>query len=221
MPRRTVLVGVLALAVPVIMVGTAPAALACSCVTQQLAAQADRADVVFSGRALALEPERPRTMAGSADPVTWTFSVDRRYKGDAQAPQPVVSARSEASCGVEFREGRTYLVLGTHRQAGGTLHLASTLCNGTRELAAVPPADLAVLGPGAGASPGRRPHAPDRTRRPRRRPPDRRRPGRPGGSCAGGPRGPAPQESPLTPSPVPSQADLLEPGKQRPPADQA
>jgi hypothetical protein len=148
MPRRTVLVGVLALAVPVIMVGTAPAALACSCVTQQLAAQADRADVVFSGRVLALEPERPRTMVGSADPVTWTFSVDRRYKGDAQAPQPVVSARSEASCGVEFREGRTYLVLGTHQQAGGTLHLASTLCNGTRELAAVPAADLAVLGPG-------------------------------------------------------------------------
>ncbi|MCU1627563.1 MAG: hypothetical protein JWP64_2512 [Pseudonocardia sp.] len=120
MPRRTVLVGVLALAVPVIMVGTAPAALACSCVTQQFTGQVDRADVVFSGRVLALEPERPRTVVGSTDPMTWTFSVDRRYKGDAQAPQPVVSVRSEASCGVEFREGRTYLVLGSHQQAGGT-----------------------------------------------------------------------------------------------------
>jgi hypothetical protein len=148
MPRRTVLVGVLALAVPVIMVGTAPAALACSCVTQQFTGQVDRADVVFSGRVLAVEPERPRTVVGSTDPMTWTFSVDRRYKGDAQAPQPVVSVRSEASCGVEFREGRTYLVLGSHQQAGGTLNLASTLCNGTRELAAVPAADLAVLGPG-------------------------------------------------------------------------
>ncbi|HEV7469615.1 MAG: hypothetical protein QOJ30_144 [Pseudonocardiales bacterium] len=153
MPRRTVLVGVLALAVPVIMVGTAPAALACSCVTQQFTGQVDRADVVFSGRVLALEPERPRTVVGSTDPMTWTFSVDRRYKGDAQAPQPVVSVRSEASCGVEFREGRTYLVLGSHQQAGGTLNLASTLCNGTRELAAVPAADLAVLGPGQAPPP--------------------------------------------------------------------
>jgi hypothetical protein len=153
MPRRTVLVGVLALAVPVIMVGTAPAALACSCVTKQFTGQVDRADVVFSGRVLALEPERPRTVVGSTDPMTWTFSVDRRYKGDAQAPQPVVSVRSEASCGVEFREGRTYLVLGSHQQAGGTLNLASTLCNGTRELAAVPAADLAVLGPGQAPPP--------------------------------------------------------------------
>jgi hypothetical protein len=159
MPRRTVLVGVLALGVPMIMIGTTPTALACSCAPQQFAARADRADVVFSGRAIALEPERPRTAVGSADPMTRTFSVDR-YEGDAQAPQPVVSARSEASCGAGFREGRTYLVLGTHQQAGGTLNLASDLCNGTRELAAVPGADLAVLGPGEAPPPAAEPAPP-------------------------------------------------------------
>ena len=131
-----------------------------------------------------------------------------------------MSVRSEASCGVEFREGRTYLVLGSHQQAGGTLNLASTLCNGTRELAAVPAADLAVLGPGQAPPPV---VAPTPATEPAGDGAGVRIAAGLGVLVATALVGVAVQrqESPLTPPPVPSQADLLEPGRQAPPANQA
>lgn len=159
-PGRLLRAGLaLAVGVPLALVGSAPDALACSCVSSPLSARVDRHDVVFAGRAVARAPESVSEVASSADPVTWTFTVDRVYKGAPREPQPVVTARSEASCGFEFEAGRTYLVLGTE-QADGTGVLSTGLCDGTQDLPAVPPADIESLGPGAAPATTAAPTAP-------------------------------------------------------------
>lgn len=95
---------VITLSVPLLMVVNAPDALACSCVGMAFPAQVERADVVFTGRTVERE-EAGGILVGSGDPVAWTFAVDRLHKGATRDEQEVVSARSEATCGVEFELG--------------------------------------------------------------------------------------------------------------------
>lgn len=92
-----------------------------------------RADLVFEGIAVAREePTTTSTVFSSADPVTWTFSVERVVKGAASASQQVVTARSEASCGFTFAVGHRYRVYAEEGPTGFTTGLFS----GTREITA-------------------------------------------------------------------------------------
>lgn len=143
MIRRSTLVGVvMALVVPLAMVATARDAVACSCAPSGSAVQVERSDVAFVGEAIARD-ESASGVSG-ADPVTWTFGVDHVLKGAAAEPQAVVTAESEASCGIEFAPGTTYLVLGT--RVGATGPVSTGLCSGTRPLSTVPPAGTAAPG---------------------------------------------------------------------------
>lgn len=125
------------LSVPLLMVLSAPDSLACSCVAAELPEQMQRADVVFSGRAIDRD-QAAGTLVSSADPVTWTFAVDRVHKGSAGKEQKVVSAQSEVSCGFEFELRRAYLVLASGQQPEGAGPMETGLCNGTRHLSEEP-----------------------------------------------------------------------------------
>lgn len=139
------------LGVPLLMVVTAGSAWACSCVATPLDEQVGRGDVVFVGRVVERQAEAPREVVSSLDPVTWTFTVDRVHRGAAAGPQRVTTARSSASCGFEFAAGRAYLVVGT--DAGATGAVSTGLCDGTRPVSALTPADHAVLGEGTVPAP--------------------------------------------------------------------
>ncbi|MGH3938205.1 MAG: hypothetical protein ACRDTG_06160 [Pseudonocardiaceae bacterium] len=135
----------LPLSVPLLMVTTAPDALACSCATIGFPSQIERADVVFTGQAIERD-EAVGILAGSGDPVTWTFAVDRLHKGAAQDEQEVVSARSEATCGIEFEVGTTYLVFASGQSSDDADSMATGLCDGTRRLSEVSANDMKALG---------------------------------------------------------------------------
>jgi len=125
---------VIGVAVVAVLAGAQPAG-ACSIALpvptdDELLAQAD---LVFEGVAVALEePTTTSTVLSSADPVTWTFSVERVVKGAAPASQQVVTARSEASCGFTFVVGHRYRVYAEEGPTGFT----TSLFSGTREITA-------------------------------------------------------------------------------------
>ncbi|MBN9096828.1 MAG: hypothetical protein J0I49_01730 [Pseudonocardia sp.] len=83
----------------------------------------DDATVVFSGRPVSHD-EGTRTVRCSADPVPWTFAVDRVDKGTLTPQRVVLTARENlvASSGDP---------------------VTATFCGGTQELTGVP-ADLPV-----------------------------------------------------------------------------
>lgn len=112
------------------------AARACSCVRPPppLAA-AEKADVVFEGRAAAPTTEGMR--------IRTTFEVLRTFKGDAGTHVDVLTMSSSAACGRRYVPGESYLVYAF--QSNGSL--ADNLCSRTRRSseAAV---DFEVLGGG-------------------------------------------------------------------------
>lgn len=118
-----------------VLMGTGSAG-ACSAVAPGPAEQTlfDQADLVFEGVALASQdPNTTATMISSADPITWTFSVEQVVKGTATATQQVTTVRSEASCGFTFVVGHRYRVYAKASGAGFTTGLFS----GTREITAL------------------------------------------------------------------------------------
>lgn len=145
MGRRFGAFVVMVLGVPLVMLAGATDALACSCASAPFAAQVERSDVVFTGRAVDGTHAPDHGPVSSLDPVTWTFHVDRVHKGDAEELQPVTSARSEASCGFEFEPGTAYVVL-ADAQPDGTL--ATGLCQGTQPVEGLTAADAQALGTG-------------------------------------------------------------------------
>ena len=103
-------------------------ALACSCMGQSDAGYRQAADVVFAGTVISRMDPNPGPGFSSADPITYTFSVERRAKGEPGATQEVVSARDSASCGCAFAKGGRYLVYAT--RDGGVLR--ANVCGGSR-----------------------------------------------------------------------------------------
>jgi hypothetical protein len=146
MMRRLVLViAVVVFGVPLGLLATAPDALACSCAPEPFSAQVGSSVVVFTGEAFERAERAPRgDVVSSLDPVTWTFRVHRVHKGSADELQPVVSARSEASCGSGFDIGATYVVLADEQPDGS---LATGLCHGTQKVT-TPSAEVQALGAG-------------------------------------------------------------------------
>ena len=135
----------------------APAASACSCVPATPAEQLDRADVVFTGTLVSREVVHPVPgVVGSDDPAVHVFAVDTVLKGTAAAQQPVVSADSSASCGLDLSGDGPFLVHATDPPGGPEGQLTATLCGGTAPADAELVADVQALagGPGTTAGPG-------------------------------------------------------------------
>lgn len=106
---------------------TPVAAHACSCVGGDVAAYADRADVVFTGTLVEVTPPPARLFWSSGDPATYSFDVERVHQGEVGASTEVRSAVSGASCGLEgMQTGSRYVVFATLDDG-----LWANLCGGT------------------------------------------------------------------------------------------
>lgn len=136
-------------------VSTPAKSFACSCImsgtpTEELA----KSTAVFSARVTDINVPTRFVSFSSADPVKVTFQVDDVWKGPIQETQVATTARSGASCGYEFEEGKEYIVYAQ----GDESDLKVSLCSRTRPLSQAS-ADLEELGPGntldAGAHPGK------------------------------------------------------------------
>ena len=121
--------------IPTLAVGPAHA---CSCTGRTDAEAFREARAVFTGTLISREaPNEGAAMQSSADPVFYTFSVDRvykNYKGRITNPQRVESVVDGASCGLELR-GVGPFVIFTSSRPFVTLPYAG-LCGGTRALKA-------------------------------------------------------------------------------------
>ena len=108
---------------------TAPAASACSCAPATTAELVERADVVFTGTLVSREvlPAAPGVWSSEA-PAVHVFAVETYLKGTAAARQPVVSADSSASCGLDLSGDGPFLVHATRTPDG---QLTAGLCGGT------------------------------------------------------------------------------------------
>lgn len=112
------------------------AARACSCVRPPppLAA-AEKADVVFEGRAAAPSTEGMR--------IRTTFEVIRTFKGETGTHVDVLTMSSSAACGRQYIPGGSYMVYAY--ESGGSL--ADNLCSRTRRSSEAE-IDFEVLGGG-------------------------------------------------------------------------
>lgn len=143
--RAAVAVVLLVLGGAPVLALAAPPAYACSCAVEATGPAAlAAAEVVFEGRPVERQGE------GS-----WTFQVDRVYRGAVAGRQRVVTGtEQEASCGRSFTLGRTYLVDG-RATPGDPGAVGTGLCTATRDVAGETPAErrdlLHVLGTGSPA----------------------------------------------------------------------
>ena len=138
------------------LVLTATPSFACSCAVAGTAEYVDGAATVFTGTVIDKEPPPQRPVMSSDDPVTYTFAVERWFKGEQGDPVRVMSSMSGASCGLEgVRAGQRYVVFATESGGG---ELWASLCGGTAPWSADLEADVvATTGPGAGAPPSAAP----------------------------------------------------------------
>lgn len=116
-------------------------AAACSCAGLTTQEAKDFSDEVFRGTVT--EIKKPWMSKGTGDLAKITLQVEEVWKGSAVQEIVVSSALSEASCGVEFREGESYLVFA--KSDGG--RLTTTICNETKKLS-LASQNLKDLGPG-------------------------------------------------------------------------
>jgi|GEM_PF-1734546 len=97
---------------------SARSALACSCVKTTDLYKIESADLIFIGRLISSkDPSAGSRSSSSMDPIIYTFEIERLYKGEDAHEVEVLSARSSASCGKTFREGR-HLVLARASSGG-------------------------------------------------------------------------------------------------------
>jgi hypothetical protein len=148
---RVLLAGVVG-ALSLVVASAAPS-FACSCAAVSTAQYVDGADVVVTGTLTGVEPPPKRAVMSSGDPATYTFSVDRAYKGDVGDTVTVVSAISGASCGLEgMREGARYVLFASKGGGGGPGDgaLWASLCGGTAPWSAALEEEVVrAAGPGA------------------------------------------------------------------------
>jgi len=133
-----------------LVVFTASPSFACSCAAAGTAQYVDGATVVFTGTVTDKEPPPKRPVMSSGDPITYTFDVERWFKGEEQSPLPVLSPMSGASCGIEgVRPGQRYVVFASEGRGGD---LWASLCGGTAPWSAGLEADVEAAA-GAGTPP--------------------------------------------------------------------
>ena len=114
---------------------------ACSCVGFTTLEAKERADAVFRGTVTQID--KPSFMVNSGSLAQVYLQVEEVWKGPEQQEFMVSAAISEASCGVEFKEGVSYLVFAQNQE--GTWR--TSICNETKEVS-MSGAALKELGPG-------------------------------------------------------------------------
>jgi hypothetical protein len=96
---------------------------ACSCVAQPPKAQADNADVIFTGRVI--EAEDPFRFSGPR--VQAVLAVEVLYKGEAGGEILVETyPGGSASCGLEFVQGKRFTVFAFLNERG---RLETNICS--------------------------------------------------------------------------------------------
>jgi hypothetical protein len=118
---------------------------ACSCVAQPPKAQADNADVIFTGRVI--EAEDPFRFSGPR--VQAVLAVEVLYKGEAGSEILVETyPGGSASCGLEFVEGERFTVFAFLNERG---RLETNICSASTT-GSIDPARFGL--PSGGAAPG-------------------------------------------------------------------
>jgi hypothetical protein len=106
---------------------------ACSCIQMNRELALSNADVAFVGVVAAIDdPGGGGPLVGSADLLRYTFLVEEAVKGDPPASLALVSARSGASCGMEFAAAQRWRVFA---YVDETRRLQTGLCSGNELLA--------------------------------------------------------------------------------------
>ncbi|WP_405107784.1 hypothetical protein MHH28_27930 [Paenibacillus sp. FSL K6-1217] len=129
---------------------------ACSCAVSPSPLEAlEKSEAVFEGTVVRVK-EKFKLMKSSMDPVSVTFQVGARWKGELGEKVTVTTAQSGASCGFEFTKGERYIVYAGKEEAGdkeGTAKLTVSLCSRTALFSGAQD-DLNELGAGmSGGSP--------------------------------------------------------------------
>ena len=143
---------IFALAVNLLLAGTSNLrnAHACSCASVPLEEYLRTSDAVFSGEVVGIDANDlsrgPWPQLGKV-----TFNVSDVWKGVSEEPVAVYGQGPEASCGIDFEKGESYLVYAYRSNEDGPLE--TDLCNATKPLAAAE-RDLGVLGPPGTSLPG-------------------------------------------------------------------
>lgn len=106
-------------------------AAACSCAPQPSVNKAiEQSDAVFTGTVTDSEPPIGGETWSSAEPITYSFTVDRVVAGEVGSTVEVTTAAMEVSCGIEFRENTRYVVFAM--DSGGLLE--TNLCTRTEPI---------------------------------------------------------------------------------------
>ncbi|HET7082642.1 MAG TPA: hypothetical protein VFJ00_02900 [Candidatus Limnocylindria bacterium] len=105
---------------------------ACSCPQMDRAAALGSADVAFVGVVASIDDPSVGPMVSSGDPLRYSFAVEKAIKGELSDTVGVLSARSGASCGMEFALAQRWRVFAYVDETG---HLQSHLCSGNELLA--------------------------------------------------------------------------------------
>jgi len=90
---------------------------ACSCggrhesLSKQVKRSFDNTDLIFTGKVIKITEINNSLLKSSADPIIYTFEIIQVIKGQVQKKNiEIASAISSASCGYNFRIGKSYLV---------------------------------------------------------------------------------------------------------------
>ncbi len=104
---------------------------ACSCLPGDTDSYFKDAEYVFKGKAASLDLAEGEDAITGAGTNVITFDNVKLYKGESASESIEVSTTSQsASCGVNFEEGKTYMVYAS--ESDGVL--STFLCSGTTEL---------------------------------------------------------------------------------------
>jgi len=124
-----------ALSLAMLLAGVAPISrvFACSCMQLQPGEALAMSTVAFTGVVAEIdEPTGVDPTVSSLDPLIYTFVVEESLKGEPGETVLLESARSSASCGMEFAIGERWTV---YASVAESRRLTSGLCSGNEMLA--------------------------------------------------------------------------------------
>lgn len=124
---------------------------ACTCAMVSPERQIKMSDAVFSGEVVSVDPGERATDVSPPPLGRVTFEVKGSWKGALEGTVDVYGHGSEASCGIEFDESKSYLVYARRSDGGGSLQTG--LCDSTKPLEKADN-DLRLLGSPGGSLPG-------------------------------------------------------------------
>jgi hypothetical protein len=124
----------------------APSAHACSCASVSPERQIKTSDAVFSGEVMETEEGGLVSPSDTGPPLgPVTLDVKDAWKGASENSIVVYGYGLEASCGIEFERGESYLVYAHRSNGEASKPLETSLCEGTKPMSDAG-ADLRVLG---------------------------------------------------------------------------